>query len=45
MFKKYFKHDVSKQMFARWQAQLALFDFEIIYKKGTDKSLPGFLTR
>lgn len=45
MFNKDFKHDVSKQMFARWQAQLAAFDFEIIYKKGTDNNLPDFLTR
>ena len=45
MFNKDFKHDVSKQMFARWQSHLAPFDFEIIYKKGTDNSLPDFLTR
>ncbi|KAG5577382.1 hypothetical protein H5410_057516 [Solanum commersonii] len=29
MFNKDCKHDVSKQMFARWQALLAPFDFEI----------------
>ncbi|KAK9665855.1 hypothetical protein RND81_14G141000 [Saponaria officinalis] len=34
MFLKDFKHDVSKQMFARWQAHLAPFDFKIVYKKG-----------
>ena len=45
MFNKDFKHDVSKQMFAGWQAHLAPFDFEIIYKKGEDNSLPDFLTR
>ena len=45
MFNKDFKHDVSKQMFARWQAHLAPFDFEIVYKKGQDNSLPDFLTR
>ena len=45
MFTKYFKHDISKQMFARWQANLAPFDFEIQYKKGEDNSLPDFLTR
>ena len=45
MFTKDFKHDVSKQMFARWQANLAQFDFEIQYKKGEDNSLPDFLTR
>ena len=44
MFAKDFKHDVSKQMFARWQAYLAPFDFEIQYKKGEDNSLPDFLT-
>lgn len=45
MFNKDFKHDVSKQMFARWQAHLAPFDFDIVYKKGEDNSLPDFLTR
>ncbi|KAL4581677.1 hypothetical protein LXL04_006204 [Taraxacum kok-saghyz] len=45
MFNKDFKHDVSKQMFTRWQATLACFDFEIQYKKGSDNSLPDFLTR
>ncbi|KAK9705176.1 hypothetical protein RND81_07G038600 [Saponaria officinalis] len=40
-----FKHDVSKQMFARWQAHLAPFDFKIVYKKGEDNHLPDFLTR
>ncbi|KAG5619572.1 hypothetical protein H5410_004790 [Solanum commersonii] len=34
MFNKDFKHDASKLIFARWQAQLAPFDFEIHYKKG-----------
>ena len=45
MFDKNFKHDASKLMFARWQAQLAPFDFEIHYKKGSDNSLPDFLSR
>ena len=45
IFNKDVKHDVSKQMFARWQALLAPFDFEILYKKGIDNSLPDFLTR
>ncbi|KAK9689718.1 hypothetical protein RND81_09G076800 [Saponaria officinalis] len=45
MFLKDFKHDVSKQMFARWQAHLAPFDFKIVYKKGEDNHLPDFLTR
>lgn len=29
MFDKDFKHDASKLIFARWQAQLAPFNFEI----------------
>ncbi|XP_071686784.1 uncharacterized protein [Rutidosis leptorrhynchoides] len=45
MFTKDFKHDDSKQMFARWQAHLAPFDFQIIYKKGEENSIPDFLTR
>ncbi|KAG5599206.1 hypothetical protein H5410_030576 [Solanum commersonii] len=38
-------HDASKLIFARWQAQLNPFDFEIQYKKGVDNSLPDFLSR
>ncbi|KAG5571197.1 hypothetical protein H5410_060963 [Solanum commersonii] len=34
MFDKDYKHDASKLMFAKWQTQLAPFDFEIHYKKG-----------
>ena len=45
MFNKDFKHDVSKQMFARWQANLAPFNFEIQYIKGINNSLPDFLSR
>jgi len=45
MFDKDFKHDASKLIFTRWQAQLAPFDFEIQYKKGVDNSLPDFLSR
>ncbi|WMV08277.1 hypothetical protein MTR67_001662 [Solanum verrucosum] len=44
-FDKDFKHDASKLMFARWQAQLTPFDFETLYKKGSDNSLPDFLSR
>jgi len=44
IFDKDFKHDASKLIFARWQAQLASFDFEIQYKKGVDNSLPDFLS-
>ena len=45
MFNKDFKHDVSKQMFARWQAHLAPFNFSIEYIKGETNSLPDFLSR
>lgn len=45
MFDKNFKHDASKLIFARWQAQLAAFNFEIQYKKGVDNSLLDFLSR
>jgi len=44
MFNKDFKHDASKLIFARWQAQLAPFDFKIQYKKGIDNSLHDFLS-
>ncbi|KAG5592391.1 hypothetical protein H5410_042905 [Solanum commersonii] len=43
MFNKDCKHDVSKQMFARWQALLAPFDFEIQYKKGEDNNKMALL--
>ena len=39
------KNLVSKQNFARWQAILLVFDFDIQYIKGENNSLPGFLTR
>ena len=45
MFNKDFKHDASKLIFARWQAQLAPFDYEIQYKRGSENSLPDFLSR
>ena len=35
----------SKQIFARWQAILSVFDFTIEYLKGSNNSLPDFLTR
>ena len=35
----------SKQIFARWQAILSIFDFDIEYLKGSNNSLPDFLTR
>ena len=35
----------SKQNFARWQAILLVFDFDIEFIKGTQNSIPDFLTR
>jgi len=35
----------SKQIFARWQAILSVFDFTIEYLRGSNNSLPDFLTR
>ena len=45
MFNKDFKHDVSKQMFAKWQAHLAHFDFILQYKESKDNNLHDFLIR
>ena len=39
------KNLVSKQIFARWQAILSAFDFDIQYIKSENNSLPDFLTR
>jgi len=36
---------VSKQIFAKWQAILSAFGFEIEFIKGINNSLPDFLTR
>ena len=36
---------VSKQIFARWQAILSVFDFDIEFIKEENNSLPDFLTR
>ena len=36
---------VSKQIFARWQAILSVFDFEIEFVKGASNVLPDFLSR
>jgi len=38
------KNLASKQIFARWQAILSVFDFDIEYIKGTSNSLPDYLT-
>ena len=35
----------SKQIFARWQAILSIFDFDIEYIKGSQNCIPDFLTR
>ena len=35
----------SKQIFARWQAILSVFDFDIEFIKGDKNSVPDFLTR
>jgi hypothetical protein len=35
----------SKQIFAQWQAILSVFYFDIEYIKGTNNSIPEFLTR
>ena len=35
----------SKQIFAGWQAQLAVFDFDIQFIKGENNSLADYLTR
>ena len=36
---------VSKHIFARWQAIMSIFDFEIEFIKGDSNSLPDFLSR
>ena len=39
------KNIVSKQIFARWQAILSVFYFDIEYIKGSQNVIPDFLTR
>ena len=39
------KNIASKQIFARWQAIMSIFDFDIEYIKGESNHLPDFLTR
>jgi len=36
---------MSKQIFARWQAILSVFDFQIDFIKGESNFVPDFLTR
>jgi hypothetical protein len=45
ILKKDAENIASKQMFARWQAILSAFDFNIEYIKGSENSIPDFLTR
>jgi hypothetical protein len=43
--KKDVENIASKQIFARWQAILSVFDFDIEYIKGINNSILDFLTR
>jgi hypothetical protein len=45
VLKKDVQNIASKQIFARWQAILSIFDFDIEYIKGSQNSIPDFLTR
>ncbi|RDX90910.1 Orf V, partial [Mucuna pruriens] len=45
ILKKDVKNLASKQIFARWQAILSIFDFDIEFLKVTSNSLPDYLTR
>ena len=45
VLQKYVQNLVSKQVFARWQAILSSFDFDIEFIKGVNNSFPDFLTR
>ena len=44
ILKKDVENIASKQIFARWQTILSAFDFDIEYIKGSDNSIPDFLT-
>ena len=44
MLEKDVHNIASKQIFARWQAILSGFDFDIEFIKGTQNSIPDFLT-
>ena len=39
------KNIASKQLFSRWKSILSIFDFDIEYIKGSQNSIPDFLTR
>ncbi|KAK9105831.1 hypothetical protein Scep_022675 [Stephania cephalantha] len=45
IFSKDVKNLAAKQIFARWQAILSIFDFDIEYIPGNTNSLPDFLSR
>jgi hypothetical protein len=45
ILKKDVENNASKYIFARWQAILSIFYFDIKYIKGSDYSIPDFLTR
>ena len=45
ILQKHVQNIASKQIFARWQAILSIFDFDIEFIKGNENSLPEFLTR
>lgn len=45
VLKKDVQNLASKQIFARWQAILSIFEFDIDFIKGDTNSLPDFLTR
>ena len=42
-FRKRCSKHASKQIFARWQAILSVFDFDIEFIEGTQNSIPDFL--
>ena len=45
VIEKMLKILLQKHIFARWQAILSVFDFDIEYIKGSQNSIPDFLTR
>ena len=49
VLKRFYKKDVQnlvlKQIFARWQAVLYVFDFDIEFIKGFSNVLPDFLSQ
>jgi hypothetical protein len=45
VLKKDVENIASKQIFARWQAILSVFYFDIEYIKGINNFIPDFLTR